>query len=394
MPHLRKRHASPFISKLASLWPAVGVVGMRQTGKSTLLMPPAHGARSQVTLDDADALDAALHSPKNFLARFDEPLVIDEIQKAPKLFDALKLSIDRRKRPGRFLVTGSIDFSRRVGVRESLTGRMGVVQLFPLCLSEMFGTEYQPERVRLHQRHALRHVPAEVAAYLGRGGMPVPSFIRDDAQRATYFQGWLETTIFRDAARAYGRNYDPEFCFRLIQEIAHVMEAGELPTLSTLRGHARKLRPYLTALCDVFLLQRIPCHPAGTGRDAYLIADSGIAAHLFRSRALTSEATHSLLRIFLLNELLCLHRYQGLLALPTYYKSARSSPVDFVFQENGTDDLPIAIVPGSQATGWDLRPLQGMLKKLRLPRGMVCTGSEQVDLEPKGISQVPWSYWS
>jgi predicted AAA+ superfamily ATPase len=119
----------------AKLWPVVGLVGLRQSGKTTLLRDQL-SIENFVTLDDDDNLVAALASPKIFLARQQSPTIIDEVQKAPKLFDAIKLSVDRQRRPGQFYITGSSQFSSRLGIRESLTGRIGICQLFPLTLAE------------------------------------------------------------------------------------------------------------------------------------------------------------------------------------------------------------------------------------------------------------------
>jgi predicted AAA+ superfamily ATPase len=388
MPHLRKRHVTELMSRFAALWPVIGVVGLRQVGKSTLLKTHFPKIRDLVSMDDEDHYLAAERSAKIFLARFDEPLMIDEIQKVPKLFDAIKLSVDENKRPSRFFLTGSIDFSRKIGVRESLTGRIGIVQLFPLTLSETIETQFEPKKIDLFGKWACRHTPSEVSRYLVHGGLPSPLFMRDASQRDLYFQSWIETTIYRDAARAYGKNYDPDFAYRLLLEIARILNDGLLPSTTNMRLNTRKIKRYLEAFCEVFLLNRIACHPNGVGKDVYLLADTGIASHLM-NKSMSDESTHSLLRIFVLNEFLSLHRYQGKLLVPTYFKSAKSDPVDLV-----VNDVPLLIVPGSKVNGWDTRSIEGMMKKLNIKKGIVLSGSSETIQEKVGISQLPWSYFS
>jgi predicted AAA+ superfamily ATPase len=83
--------------------------GSRQTGKSTLVQRLAeqkHKAR-YLTLDDAGILSAARGDPRGFIDGFEGPVVLDEVQRAPELFPAIKISVDRNRKPGRFLLTGS-----------------------------------------------------------------------------------------------------------------------------------------------------------------------------------------------------------------------------------------------------------------------------------------------
>jgi predicted AAA+ superfamily ATPase len=75
-----------------------------------------------VSLDDLEARTEANESPKIFLSKLDRPLIIDEVQKAPHLFDAIKHAVDQKKIPGTFYLTGSSTFSSKIGIRESLTG--------------------------------------------------------------------------------------------------------------------------------------------------------------------------------------------------------------------------------------------------------------------------------
>src|SRR5690606_317731 len=107
------------LRKHARYWPVIGVLGLRQSGKSTLFRDLLE-IPSQVTLDDEDVLADVENSAKNFLARQDIPLVIDEAQKSPKLFEAIKLRVDREKRPGSYYLAGSSQFSSKLGIRESL----------------------------------------------------------------------------------------------------------------------------------------------------------------------------------------------------------------------------------------------------------------------------------
>lgn len=117
--------------------PAVLVNGPRQCGKTTLVKQFAQG-RTYLTMDDPAVLDTALHDPVGLVRRLDRA-IIDEIQRAPRLLLALKMSIDEDRRPGRFLLTGSANILSLPQIADSLAGRMEVHTLLPLSQSELQG---------------------------------------------------------------------------------------------------------------------------------------------------------------------------------------------------------------------------------------------------------------
>src|SRR5215216_1312072 len=132
---------SPLESALADS-PVVLINGARQTGKTTLvqtLSAERHPAL-YITLDDAGFLAAARGDAAGFLAGLSGPVIIDEVQHAPELFPAIKLLVDRRRTPGRFLLTGSANVLLLPQLSESLAGRMEILTLWPLAQAEIEGT--------------------------------------------------------------------------------------------------------------------------------------------------------------------------------------------------------------------------------------------------------------
>jgi uncharacterized protein len=100
--------------------PVVSVTGMRQAGKTTLLQEdPAFRGREYLSLDDFAVLEAARRNPEVFLGR-PGPLTIDEAQRCPELFLAIKVAVDRNRTPGRFLLSGSANLALLKGTTESL----------------------------------------------------------------------------------------------------------------------------------------------------------------------------------------------------------------------------------------------------------------------------------
>ncbi len=389
MPHTRKRNALCQVRKLGSFWPVTGILGLRQVGKTTLLrhLP---GVGNFASLDDEEIRDEALHSAKNFLAKLTPPVIIDEVQKAPALFDAIKLRVDRKKVPGSYFLTGSSTFSSRLGIRESLTGRIGLMRLHPFTLSEIHQKEFAAERASCSHQIPPRFSSEEVIRAVSSGGLPVPVFTRDAAQRDLYFKNWLETTLVRDVARVYGRGYDLDIGWSLLRQFGKILQEGEWPTLRSFKQDSRVLRRYLTAFEDVFLIRKIPPHEEAVGEDAWTFTDSGIARAVIGTEFGTG-ATLSLARVFLVNEILADFEYAGKSFHPCYYKSARGSPVDLV----GSDAvIKITTETKGGPLSYEERALAGAMKKLGIKMGLLAAPIDRFDPPGKGISLVPWGYWS
>ena len=119
------RGLAPAVRAALADTPVVCLLGPRQCGKTTLArsLAPDYG---YVTFDDEDALTLARSDPNGFLAALPDPVILDEIQRAPDLLRALKLSVDRDRRPGRFLLTGSANLLLLPKLGESLAGRMAI----------------------------------------------------------------------------------------------------------------------------------------------------------------------------------------------------------------------------------------------------------------------------
>ena len=180
-----QREISPAVLRLAAHFPAVVVTGARQTGKTTLLtrlFPRYH----YVSLDLPQQAQLAEEDPGSFLLRHPAPLLVDEVQYAPKLFRYLKVEIDRnRDANGRFILTGSQKFSLMKEVSDSLAGRCGVLEIEGLSTEELGDVFHDRE-----QREG-------IAGILVRGFMP--QLWKDpDLRPADYFSSYQATYLERD----------------------------------------------------------------------------------------------------------------------------------------------------------------------------------------------------
>jgi predicted AAA+ superfamily ATPase len=126
--------------------PVVLLNGARQSGKTTLVqaLSQAGHPAPYITLDDAGFLSAARSDAAGFLSGLTGPVVIDEVQHAPELFPAIKLLVDQKRTPGRFLLTGSANVLLLPQLSESLAGRMEILTLWPLAQAHVAtGSEFE-----------------------------------------------------------------------------------------------------------------------------------------------------------------------------------------------------------------------------------------------------------
>ena len=134
-----KRHILETIKESLKFFPVVLIVGARQVGKSTLAKELCKEGifDEYITLDDLSVLDSAKSAPESFIKQFKGSIVIDEIQRVPDLLIAIKKVVDENKIPGKFLLTGSANLLSSSEVKESLAGRMDIINVFGLSCIEM-----------------------------------------------------------------------------------------------------------------------------------------------------------------------------------------------------------------------------------------------------------------
>ena len=130
------RHATHRIQEALGDTRVVLLAGPRQAGKTTLARSLAEQGRTYLTLDDSTTLAGARADPTGLIRSLDRA-VIDEVQRSPELLLAIKESVDRYTRPGRFLLTGSANLMTLPDVADSLAGRMETIRLLPLAQSEI-----------------------------------------------------------------------------------------------------------------------------------------------------------------------------------------------------------------------------------------------------------------
>lgn len=269
--------------------PVVLLNGARQTGKSTLARDFAQ-ARSipYITLDDATQLAAASSDAQGFLAGLGDRAVIDEVQKAPGLFPAIKMSVDRDRRPGRFLLTGSANVLLLPQISESLAGRMELIALLPLSQGELHGQRERfldgvfAEGLPVLQPGDAVDLKGAVLAGAYPEVIKRPAGKRRDAWFAAYITALLQRDV-RDLANIEGLTDMPRLLSLLAARVGSLLNMSELSRSSGIPNST--LKRYLSLLHATFLFQPLPAWSSNLGKrlikspKIHLI-DSGLTAHL------------------------------------------------------------------------------------------------------------------
>lgn len=254
---------------------------MRQVGKSTLLR---EFGNEYHTFDDLDFLIRFENDPRSFLEAARLPLALDEVQKSPPAFDAIKAAVDRQKRPGRFILSGSVRFSARRQIRESLTGRIALMELLPFTLAECHEKKIsdfvvhletlKPEAVvdRLCKRSWA--TMKALAHYHRTGGLPGICFRRDAAIRADMLETHLETMLSRDIQMIRNIRLGYAKLRLLLEELARA--EGSSINMSQLARQVGtsvpSIRAILDALTGLFLIRSYG--------ETFYFSDGGLSHHI------------------------------------------------------------------------------------------------------------------
>lgn len=216
------RHIESTVKKLINSFPSLAITGPRQSGKSTLLihtLPNYH----YVTLDDPLTREQALSDPLFLLDSMGDRAIIDEIQLAPQLLSHVKIKIDsNRKKKGRFVFTGSQQFTMIKNLGDSLAGRIALLDLLPFSVAE---------------KKAALSLPGTLECFIHaclRGSYPEP-VIDNSIDIAAWYGSYVQTYLERDIRSLYNIGNLRDFQ-RFLQLIA-----GRCAQLLNLSSFAKEL---------------------------------------------------------------------------------------------------------------------------------------------------------
>jgi hypothetical protein len=368
-----ERFAAHRIATALADTPVVMLIGPRQCGKTTLVRQFAGKGRAYVTLDDDTVLGAARNDPSGFVRGFDR-VAIDEVQRAPELLRAIKLSVDNDRRAGRFLLTGSANILALPQVSESLAGRMEIVSLMPISRAEIAGRK-----------------PAFLeTAFAGKLVKPGPEMIGGDLVDAVLAGGYPEMLRRENPRRrqAWARDYVKAIVQRDVRDIAEVDKLDQLPRLLQVLAHYagqltnftqiggqigiddKTARRYLGILEQMFLVHRVsPWYRNHLSRlvktPKLHFLDSGLLAALLGLTAGQIAKDRStfgaLLETFAFSEVLRQTSWLDESYTLSHFRDKDQDEVDFVVEDERGATVGIEVKASATVYGSDFKGIRKLL---------------------------------
>lgn len=397
-------------------FPVVLITGARQVGKSTLAQSliEAGWAASYLTLDDRAVLDAALRDPDGFLAGTPTPVVLDEVQRAPDLMRALKLVVDRQRKPGQYLLTGSANVTTLAAVSESLAGRVALHELQPFCWAELSRKPFPTTLADLFaagdarallSRWPRRRVPEraeEMKEFILSGGYPTPALMESHVARQRWFASYRQTYIDRDVRDLAAIANVPEFNRLLALAAART---GHLLNLSDLARDLdlpfTTLRRYLGLLGQTYQIFTLQPYFTNVGKRVVktpklYAADTGMACHLTAADSWDvlerQGRVGALVETFVAAELGKLRAASDPLFNLYFWRTHGGREVDFLI-EHGEELVAVEVKSSYRIEPSDLAGCkscaEAMGKRLRFSV-VLYSGVETVAFDPRTIA-VPFS---
>jgi len=414
-PVFHPRFVLPLLNEALQDTPVVLIHGPRQCGKTTLARAVGDAAGyAYISFDDEVLRASVLADPVGFVADLPDKVVLDEVQRVPELFTALKVAVDRDRRPGRFILTGSANVLLVPRLADSLAGRMEILRLHPLAQSELaakqpdfldalFGEGFtqrgqEPLRGKTKQQARLGK---ELAERIAAGGYPAALARPSSRRRVTWYRDYIETLVqrdVRDMARISSLDVLPRLLALAAGQTARLLNVADLA--SPFQLSRPTIRDYVTLLARVFLLEELP--PWHNNRLSRLVktpklhlGDTGLAcallgvdaAALWANRALLGQ----LLETFILQELRRQASWRVDPIAFCHFRDKDGVEVDIVMEGSGQRVAGIEVKAAATVTSNDFRGLRKLQEsaRVRFAGGVVLYDGETTVPFGDGLFAVP-----
>ena len=347
-----QRLIKPLVRATAAQYPVVTITGPRQSGKTTLARN-LFARRPYVSLENPDSRAFALDDPLGFLGQFDRGAILDEVQHVPALFSYIQTIVDEDPRPGRFILTGSQNFSLLEKVSQSLSGRTAVFHLLPLSQAELTGRKTIP----------LDAIGRKVPKRKSVGGVPFDALFKGFYPRIhdkgldpqVWLRNYYLTYVERDV-RTLVNVGDIESFGRFVRHCA--ARSGQLLNLVSLGNDCGisndTAKRWLSVLETSFIVYLLRPYHKNFGKrlvksPKLYFLDTGLLCYLLRIRSAEDLATHSargaVFETFAVSELLKAFHNQGRDPDIYFWRDSTGHEIDLLIA-TGDDLVPIEIKSG------------------------------------------------
>lgn len=413
---LIRRNVETIVKETLEDTPVTVMQGARQVGKSTLAAMVAENVNSRrVTLDSDATFTAAKNNPNEFVLQFPEGLlIIDEIQRHPELLNAIKLTVDTDRKPGRFLITGSANILNLRGANESLAGRAETVVLEPFSVGEMDGRKEDFVSMlisdnmlrKLQQSKPLKR--AEYARLIESGGYPDAQY-RTPRRRKAYFKNYVSRVLDHDANELSGLAH-----LDRLKKI-HAMLAG-LSSQIYVRANVSRtigipegsMNGYIRLLEDLCMIHTLPAwgknySKRALSRPKIVLSDTGLVCSInnitgeFLADIENGSELGPILETFVIGEIKKQQSWSDADYSLLHYRDCDNKEVDLVLEVEGGKIIALEIKAASSFSSKDfagMKTLRDILNK-RFHCGVILyTGTETISFGDRLYAAPISSVWS
>lgn len=378
------------------------VTGARQVGKTTMLKNLAEGTnRTYVSLDNLMARELAQSEPALFFQTYKPPILIDEVQHAPQLFEHIKLMCEDIEETGQFWLTGSGQYSMMKHVRETLAGRIGILELYSLSQREKSAIffdnplDFSIDTLRERQKLLPPNDITEVFEHIWRGGMP-QVLEADEEMRQEYYSSYVDTYLMRDVAELGGVTDLAKFmkllkaCAALTAEQVNYATLAQAADIS--QPTAKDWVRLLEGLGIIYLLQPYSHNELKrlVKTPKLYFCDTGLCAYLSmwltRDTLMNGAASGHYFENYVVIELLKNYAYGKTKANLCYYRDSNAKEIDVFVELNGFVH-PLEIKKSAAPNRKEIKKYE-LLDKALIPRGcggIVCMCDGPVPIDEKNL---------
>ena len=368
-----QRTLKPQLEEAMRHFPVVLLTGARQVGKSTLAQQQLG---NYITLDDINIYSALQADAQTFIETLNKPVAIDEIQKLPELLLPIKLSVDRNRNNGSFLLTGSANIMACKQVTDTLAGRIALLELMPLSFQEISGSTIKLLdslfNANLTSFTGKVHGSDKIITKVISGGYPEIQKIDSARGRHQWFSSYIQTYIQRDIRDLSDLRHIDKF-LKMFKMLAS--RSGSLLNKADVARDAainiKTFDNYLELLKLVYQVELLPAY--STNIDKRLIkasklffTDSGLLAHLLNINSekefYASPYRGGLFETFIYSELLKTVKYDEKGARLYYLRTADNQEVDFII-ERGSEIVALEVKMAGTVHKADFRHLMMLQDK-------------------------------
>lgn len=337
--------------------------GPRQCGKTTLAKEYEKEKNAYRTLDDLTLLESAKMDPHGFVHHGDNLLIIDEIQRAPELLQAIKMDVDNNQKKGRFLLTGSANIQSIPSAKESLAGRVRHLRLRPLSQGEIEGCESTflkrmfQSSITLSNSNVTGFMKSNYIDFAIQGGYPEPLTLSKWKHKKEWYEDYLTSLIFKD-----------------LKDISHIKKTDSIKNLINVLGawsskfidlnaigsglslSRPSLLSYVNSLEMLYLIERLPAwsktyYDRVGKKEKIFMVDTGLMSHLLNWNKekiiFDGNAIGALIETFVFNQLSVLIDVDEDYYQMFHYRDKDKREIDFIIENEQGDLIGIEIKAGS-----------------------------------------------